>query len=171
MGAGGAKASDTLTFSARLSRQAVYIANVVKCRPPGNRTPELDEMAACSPLPAEGSFWRWRPGLRAIVALWRTPTQYLLRLDGANRSGLRGPVCGLARDPWPCRSHHPAYLLRTCRGEATGLGGPAESARSAGPAWSRPVQRGRPLSDGEVSPASPATVRMSASRTLLSPAR
>ncbi len=107
--AGEAKKRGYGELAQHLSRQAVYIANVVKCRPPGNRTPELDEMAACSP------FLRRQlaalPRLRAIVALGRTPTQYLLR-STAPISGLRGQFT-----PWEgipvMPTYHPAYLLRT----------------------------------------------------------
>jgi uracil-DNA glycosylase family 4 len=107
--AGEAKKRGYGELAPYLSRQAVYIANVVKCRPPGNRTPEIDEMAACSP------FLRRQlaalPKLRAIVALGRTPTQYLLR-STAPISGLRGQFT-----PWEgipvMPTYHPAYLLRT----------------------------------------------------------
>lgn len=97
-------------LAAQLSRQAVYICNVVKCRPPGNRTPELDEMAACAPF-LRRQLLALRPRLRAIVALGRTPTQYLLR-STAPISGLRGhftPWEGIPVMP----TYHPAYLLRT----------------------------------------------------------
>lgn len=139
-------------LSARLSRQAVYIANVVKCRPPGNRTPELDEMAACSPF-LRRQLLALRPGLRAIVALGRTPTQYLLR-STAPISGLRGQFAAWEGIP-VMPTFHPAYLLRTPSAKRQvwedlqkvieALGRP-DSPSAAGAARSP---------DGEVSPASP----------------
>ncbi|MFO0573278.1 MAG: uracil-DNA glycosylase [Polyangia bacterium] len=97
-------------LAARLSREEVYIANVVKCRPPGNRTPEPDEIAAC------GGFLRaqlecLKPHVKVVVALGRTPTQFLLQ-SGAPISRLRGQFQRL--DGLPVMpTFHPAYLLRT----------------------------------------------------------
>lgn len=97
-------------LAARLSREEVYIANVVKCRPPGNRTPEPDEIAAC------GGFLRaqlecLKPHVKVVVALGRTPTQFLLQ-SGAPISRLRGQFQSL--DGLPVMpTFHPAYLLRT----------------------------------------------------------
>lgn len=108
--AGEAKRRGHVALVPHLSRQAVYIANVVKCRPPGNRTPELDEMAACSPF-LRRQLLALRPGLRAIVALGRTPTQYLLR-SSAPISGLRGQFAQWEGIP-VMPTYHPAYLLRT----------------------------------------------------------
>ena len=92
----------------QLSRERVYIANVVKCRPPGNRVPEADEIAAC------GGFIRAQLTAlspRVIVALGRTPTQFLLA-NSAPLGRLRGQFGdwqGVAVMP----TYHPAYLLRT----------------------------------------------------------
>ncbi len=91
-----------------LSRQQVYIANVVKCRPPGNRTPEADEIAACAPF-LRAQIASLRP--RVIVALGRTPTHYLLQTT-APISRLRGHFAqwnGIPVMP----TYHPAYVLRT----------------------------------------------------------
>lgn len=101
-------------LSARLSREQVYIANVVKCRPPGNRTPEPDEIAAC------GGFVRAQlrclaPHVKVLVALGRTPTQFLLQTT-APISRIRGQIHRLndAELPLPVMpTFHPAYLLRT----------------------------------------------------------
>ncbi len=93
-----------------LSRSAVYICNVVKCRPPGNRTPEADEIATCTPF-LRSQLYSLRPTLRVIVALGRTPTQYLLKTSTAI-SSLRGNFAeweGISVMP----TYHPAYLLRT----------------------------------------------------------
>lgn len=101
-------------LSARLSREQVYIANVVKCRPPGNRTPELDEIAAC------GGFVRAQlrclsPHVKVLVALGRTPAQFLLQ-TAAPISRLRGQFHRLDDPELPLPimpTFHPAYLLRT----------------------------------------------------------
>ncbi len=108
--AGEAKRRGYAQIVPHLSRQAVYIANVVKCRPPDNRTPQPDEMAACSPF-LRRQLLALRPGLRAIVALGRTPTQYLLRTT-APISGLRGQFAQWEGIP-VMPTYHPAYLLRT----------------------------------------------------------
>lgn len=97
-------------MASHLSRQAVYICNVVKCRPPGNRTPELDEISSCAPF-LRSQLYSLRPTLRVIVALGRTPTQYLLRTTTAI-SSLRGNFAEWEGIP-VMPTYHPAYLLRT----------------------------------------------------------
>ncbi len=88
-------------------RSQVYIANVVKCRPPQNRDPEPDEIEACEPfLKAQIAAI----GPRVIVALGRFAVQTLLR-DGTPISRLRGrwrEYQGVRLMP----TFHPAYLLR-----------------------------------------------------------
>ena len=89
-------------------REDVYIANVVKCRPPGNRNPEPDEIEACEP------FLRSQLaaiGPRVIVALGKFAAQTLLR-ETAPISRLRGrwfEYGGVRLMP----TFHPAYLLRS----------------------------------------------------------
>lgn len=89
------------------AREQVYIANVVKCRPPGNRNPEPDEIAACSPfLRAQIAAI----GPRVIVALGKFAAQTLLRTE-TPISRLRGRfhhVDGVPVMP----TFHPSYLLR-----------------------------------------------------------
>jgi uracil-DNA glycosylase family 4 len=91
-----------------LDRRDVYIANVVKCRPPGNRNPEPDEIEACEP------FLRAQIeaiGPRFIVALGKFAAQTLLR-DPSPISRLRGrwrEYSGVKLMP----TFHPAYLLRS----------------------------------------------------------
>lgn len=87
-----------------------YIANVVKCRPPGNRDPEADEVTACRPF-LDRQIELIRPQL--ILALGRIAAQRLLASD-APLSKLRGPLqaYGAARTP-VLISYHPAYLLRS----------------------------------------------------------
>jgi uracil-DNA glycosylase len=93
-----------------LEREEVYIANVVKCRPPGNRTPEPEEANTCSPF-----LFRQidivRPEI--IVALGATAATYLL--------GQRQPLAGLRGRLHSFRksklivTYHPAFLLRDPR--------------------------------------------------------
>ncbi|MCC7180010.1 MAG: uracil-DNA glycosylase [Acidobacteria bacterium] len=90
-----------------LSRDQVYIANVIKCRPPGNRNPEPDEVAACEPFLFR-QIDAVRP--RVIVALGKFATQCLLRTaDPITR--LRGKEFEY-RGATLIPTFHPAYLLR-----------------------------------------------------------
>ena len=89
------------------ARHDVYICNVVKCRPPGNRNPEPDEIAACEPF-LKKQLGAIRP--RMIVALGKFAAQCLLR-DDSPISRLRGDFRsyeGIQLMP----TFHPAYLLR-----------------------------------------------------------
>lgn len=85
----------------------VYIANVVKCRPPGNRTPEAAETAACWPFLAR-QIELIRPKL--IVALGKPAAQTLLQ-EEVTISRARGVVHDFAGIPLIV-TYHPAYLLR-----------------------------------------------------------
>lgn len=93
-----------------LKREQVYIANVVKCRPPGNRTPEPDEANTCSQF-----LFRQIDVVRpqVLVALGATAATYLL--------GTRQPLAGLRGRVHAYRgaqlivTYHPAYLLRDPR--------------------------------------------------------
>jgi DNA polymerase len=90
--------------------KAVYIANVVKCRPPGNRDPEPDEVEACRPY-LDQQIRMVKPKL--IVALGRIAAQRLLATD-APLSKLRGPLYEYGPDRTPLLiTYHPAYLLRS----------------------------------------------------------
>jgi uracil-DNA glycosylase family 4 len=89
------------------ARSEVYIANVVKCRPPGNRDPEPDEIAACEPF-LKAQIAAVRP--RVVVALGRFAVQTLLR-DATPIGKQRGrwrEYEGVRLMP----TFHPAYLLR-----------------------------------------------------------
>ena len=86
----------------------VYIANVLKCRPPGNRNPQPDEVAQCSP------YLLRQIGLiqpKLIVAMGRFAAQALLNTD-ASIASLRGRVHRYAGVPLVV-TYHPAYLLRS----------------------------------------------------------
>ncbi len=88
-------------------RDEVYICNVVKCRPPGNRNPEPDEVKACEPF-LRAQLRAVEP--KAIVALGKFAAQTLLR-DGTPITRLRGQwreYEGIRLMP----TFHPAYLLR-----------------------------------------------------------
>ncbi|HEY9547427.1 MAG TPA: uracil-DNA glycosylase, partial [Solimonas sp.] len=94
---------------------AVFIANVVKCRPPGNRDPESDEAEACRPY-LDRQIELVKPKL--IVALGRVAAQRLLGTD-APLSKLRGALHHYGPDKTPLLiTYHPAYLLRSPREKA-----------------------------------------------------
>lgn len=99
---------DNMLASIGLRRgQDVYIANVVKCRPPGNRAPEPGEAAQCEPY-LQRQIALIRP--RLVIALGRTAALSLLRTD-ASIAGLRGRVHLFHGTPLLV-TYHPAYLLR-----------------------------------------------------------
>lgn len=85
----------------------VYIANTVKCRPPANRTPEVEELAACFPYLAR-QIALIRP--RLIVALGRPAAQSLLNTD-IRIASARGKCFDYDGIPVVV-TYHPAYLLR-----------------------------------------------------------
>jgi len=108
-----------------LKREQVYIANIVKCRPPGNRTPERDECDTCSPFLMR-QIRVVRP--KVIVALGATAAKNLLGINDSMAS-LRGrfydfsPPRALtdAAVPFDCKlavTYHPAFLLRDPRQKA-----------------------------------------------------
>jgi DNA polymerase len=86
----------------------VYIANVLKCRPPSNRNPEPEEVAKCSPHLLK-QIELVKPKL--IVAMGRFAAQTLLSSD-ASIASLRGKVYRYAGVPLIV-TYHPAYLLRS----------------------------------------------------------
>jgi DNA polymerase len=90
-----------------LTREEVFIANVVKCRPPGNRDPEPDEVATCSPFLFR-QIEAVRP--RVIVALGSPAAKTLLGTKTGITS-LRGRW-GAFRGVPVMPTFHPAYLLR-----------------------------------------------------------
>jgi uracil-DNA glycosylase family 4 len=94
--------------SAGIPREEVYITNVVKCRPPGNRVPTKEEMAAC---------WEWLAAQIAlvnpkiIITLGNTPTHWLLgRSEGINELRGRFFLWKGGIEVFPM--FHPSYLLR-----------------------------------------------------------
>ena len=102
------KLLDNMLASIALSRSNnVYIANVLKCRPPGNRNPEPDEVEQCAPYLLR-QIGLVRPKL--IVAMGRFAAQTLLGTE-ATIASLRGKVHRYAGVPLIV-TYHPAYLLR-----------------------------------------------------------
>ena len=102
------KLLDNMLAAISLERGSnVYIANVLKCRPPGNRNPEPDEVAKCSPHLLR-QIELIQPKL--ILAMGRFAAQTLLRTD-ATIASLRGRVHQYAGVPLIV-TYHPAYLLR-----------------------------------------------------------
>ncbi|MGG1943258.1 uracil-DNA glycosylase family protein [Trinickia sp. NRRL B-1857] len=103
------KLLDSMLRALSLARgENVYIANVVKCRPPGNRNPEPDEVAQCEPY-LQRQVALVKPKL--IIALGRVAAQNLLKTD-ASISSLRGRVHRYEDVP-VIVTYHPAYLLRS----------------------------------------------------------
>ncbi len=103
------KLLDSMLHSLQLARgRNVYIANVVKCRPPGNRNPEPDEVAQCEPY-LQRQVALVKPQL--IIALGRVAAQNLLKTE-ASISSLRGRVHRYENVPVVV-TYHPAYLLRS----------------------------------------------------------
>jgi DNA polymerase len=93
-----------------LRREDVYIANVLKCRPPGNRDPRPEEARACRAY-LDRQIELVSPTL--IVAVGRIAAQNLLGTDSA-LARLRGRVHALGERRWPLLvTYHPAYLLRS----------------------------------------------------------
>jgi uracil-DNA glycosylase family 4 len=93
-----------------LRREDVYIANIIKCRPPGNRTPERDECDTCSPFLMR-QIEAIRP--KALVALGAVAAKSLLAIN-APMSELRGRWYDF-RGTKLAVSYHPAFLLRDPR--------------------------------------------------------
>ena len=93
-----------------LRREDVYIANIIKCRPPGNRTPERDECETCSPFLMR-QIAAIRP--KAIVALGAVAAKTLLAIN-APMSEFRGRWFDF-RGTKLAVTYHPAFLLRDPR--------------------------------------------------------
>jgi len=107
VGRAGQLLTEIITKGMKMRREDVYIANVIKCRPPENRNPEPDEISACQPFLLR-QIEIIRP--KVIVALGTFAAQTLL--------GLRTPISRLRGHWYDYRGTklmptlHPAYLLR-----------------------------------------------------------
>jgi uracil-DNA glycosylase family 4 len=108
------KLLDNMLAAIRLKRgENVYIANVVKCRPPGNRNPEPGEALCCEPY-LHRQIDLIRP--RLIIALGKVAAANLLASD-ASVASMRGRVHEYRGTPLIV-TYHPAYLLRTLADKA-----------------------------------------------------
>jgi DNA polymerase len=96
-----------------IKREDVYIANVVKCRPPGNRTPERDECDTCGPFLMQ-QIETVKP--KIVVALGAVAAKYLLGINDS-MTNLRGRIYDF-KDTKLAVTYHPAYLLRDPRQKA-----------------------------------------------------
>ena len=98
---------DRMLAAIGMTREQVYICNIVKCRPPQNRVPEPDERSTCMP------YLRQQVALvrpKIIVCLGSTPTRALLG-DQMRITRDRG-VWQLKKGVWFMPTYHPAALLR-----------------------------------------------------------
>lgn len=107
VGPAGQKLDDVME-SVGLRREDVYITNIVKCRPPGNRVPARIEMETCAPF-LEAQIALIQPTL--IVALGNTPTQWLLP-DAPGITQSRGTFFAWRGGILVLPMFHPSYLLR-----------------------------------------------------------
>ena len=107
VGRAGRLLTDIITKGMGLARSDVYIANVVKCRPPGNRNPQPDEIVACEPF-LHRQIALIRP--KVIMTLGTFATQVLLknRIPISKQRGNWHDYQGVPVMP----TFHPAYLLR-----------------------------------------------------------
>ena len=99
--------------SASKSQQSIFITNVLKCRPPGNRNPALEEVSQCMPY-LQRQIALLQP--KIIFAMGRFAAQALLRdsidqIDAIPLGRLRGQVHRLGNTPVVV-TYHPAYVLR-----------------------------------------------------------
>jgi uracil-DNA glycosylase len=93
-----------------LPRETVFIANILKCRPPGNRDPKPDEVSKCLPY-LSNQIALLKP--RILLAVGRIAAQNLLGTD-APLGRLRGKLHTFGEAATPLVvTYHPAYLLRT----------------------------------------------------------
>jgi uracil-DNA glycosylase len=107
VGRAGQLLTEIITKGMKLSREDVYIANIIKCRPPQNRNPEPDEIASCEPFLVR-QLALIAP--KAIVALGTFAAQTLLktRTPITRLRGIWADYHGIPLMP----TFHPAYLLR-----------------------------------------------------------
>jgi uracil-DNA glycosylase family 4 len=107
VGRAGQLLTEIIVKGMKIRREDVYIANIIKCRPPQNRNPEPDEIAACEPF-LKHQLALIKP--KAIVALGSFAAQCLLRTR-TPITRLRG-VWANYQDVPLMPTFHPAYLLR-----------------------------------------------------------
>lgn len=98
---------DELLANYNLRREDIYIANIIKCRPPKNRNPQLDEIAHCQPF-LEAQIESIQP--KIIIALGTFAAQWLAASD-LPIGKLRGRALKF-KDVRVVATYHPAYVLR-----------------------------------------------------------
>ena len=109
------KLLDNMLFAMGRPRAEVFIANILKCRPPNNRDPLPDEVAECEPYLLR-QIALLRP--KVILAVGRVAAQNLLKTDRP-LSALRGRAHRYGEADTPVViTYHPAYLLRSPRDKA-----------------------------------------------------
>ncbi len=99
---------DEVLHSVGIARESVYIGNIVKCRPPGNRVPSRAEMEVCTPY-LEAQIALIQPSL--VVSLGNTATQWL-KPDAPGITQSRGTFYTWRGDILLFPMFHPSYLLR-----------------------------------------------------------
>lgn len=104
---------NSMLKSIGLAREEIYIANILKCRPPNNRDPQPDEVATCTPF-LQKQILLLQPKL--LVAVGRIAAHYLLDVKSTLTS-LRGKIYNYNNTPLIV-TYHPAYLLRNPRDKA-----------------------------------------------------
>jgi DNA polymerase len=107
VGRAGQLLTDMVEKGMKMKRSDVFIANVIKCRPPGNRPPETNEVTTCQPF-LEAQIKAIQP--RVIVALGATAGKFMAR-TGDPISKFRGRFSSWDGIP-VMPTYHPAYLLR-----------------------------------------------------------
>jgi uracil-DNA glycosylase len=101
---------NAMLLAVGLPREQVFIANILKCRPPGNRDPKPEEVSRCLPF-LSNQIALLKP--KIILAVGRIAAQNLLATD-APLARLRGKVHSFGEPATPLViTYHPAYLLRT----------------------------------------------------------
>ena len=107
VGRAGQLLTDIIEKGMKMRREDVFIANVLKCRPPGNRNPETDEILSCQPF-LERQIEVIRP--KVLVGLGKFAGQWLLKTAEpiTKIRGRVGDYKGIKAMP----TYHPAYLLR-----------------------------------------------------------
>ncbi len=112
VGAAGQLLTDIIVKGMKIKREDVFICNIVKCRPPGNRNPEPDEIEACEPF-LKKQLAAINPAV--IVALGNTAVKTLLKTS-EGITALRGKWQSYQGIPL-MPTFHPAYLLRNPSGK------------------------------------------------------
>ena len=112
VGRAGQLLTDIIEKGMKLRRADVFIANVLKCRPPQNRNPEPDEILSCQPF-LDAQIQAIQP--RVIVGLGKFGAQWLLKTAEpiTRLRGRMGEFQGIPVMP----TYHPAYLLRNAAGK------------------------------------------------------